>query len=388
MDRVALSRALFRRGEKETAKPAGTTRIYQGTATSDSDGGLLTIAIDGPAFTADGTQSIDAVCTPAVKAGQTVQVAVIDGSPVVLGATGWGDEVDGTVQHFWHDSEGAHVSTEDGNAEGARNSLWTSVGMFFRKGAARLLALVADGTFTGLKVYDGEFDPTDPDDDEEDHVTSSFGPDAVDLGKNNASAVVRMCGGKGYVMYDTSTDTVQVSGPKGVTLYNRQDDYSTLGIGWDALNLLSVIRMRAGKYFLGWGSNSTWSQSQFDAAVGRMVRETGSYGDWTWQVYKDGTFDAWCNPSGARSYNFDREYHGWYYIEPTDDDHDGPWVISGLTYSSLTYVDVTPEFPSATIASLISKNVGTNGRGFKFFLMSLEIGNKSGRVLVHARGVI
>lgn len=58
-------------------------------------------------------------------------------------------------QHFWHDDNGAHVSTEAGDAEGAQNALWNSLGMLFRAGADNLLAIVT-GSDPGVDVYDGQ----------------------------------------------------------------------------------------------------------------------------------------------------------------------------------------------------------------------------------------
>ena len=60
-----------------------------------------------------------------------------------------------TGQFFWHDDNGAHISTEEGNSTGYRNALWNSLGMLFRAGATNLLAIVA-GADSGIDVYDGE----------------------------------------------------------------------------------------------------------------------------------------------------------------------------------------------------------------------------------------
>ena len=62
---------------------------------------------------------------------------------------------EGTGQDFWHDRNGAHVSTEQGNPTAAQNSVWNSLGMLFRRGANNVLAIVT-GTDAGMDVYDGE----------------------------------------------------------------------------------------------------------------------------------------------------------------------------------------------------------------------------------------
>ena len=65
-----------------------------------------------------------------------------------------------TNQYFWHDSNGAHISTEEGNPTGAQNAIWNSLGMLFRAGATNLLAIVA-GSNSGIDVYDGDGNTTD-----------------------------------------------------------------------------------------------------------------------------------------------------------------------------------------------------------------------------------
>ena len=57
-------------------------------------------------------------------------------------------------QHFWHDGSGAHISSEAGDAEGAQNALWNSLGMLFRAGADNLLAIVT-GSDPGVDIYNG-----------------------------------------------------------------------------------------------------------------------------------------------------------------------------------------------------------------------------------------
>lgn len=60
-----------------------------------------------------------------------------------------------TGQYFWHDDNGAHVSTEKDNPAGPQNTIWNSLGMLFRAGTTNLLAIVA-GTDSGMDVYDGQ----------------------------------------------------------------------------------------------------------------------------------------------------------------------------------------------------------------------------------------
>lgn len=69
------------------------------------------------------------------------------------------DIAQATGQHFWTDENGVHISNEEGNAEGERNSLWNSLGMLFRKGANYITAILTGGADgdgeKGIAVFDG-----------------------------------------------------------------------------------------------------------------------------------------------------------------------------------------------------------------------------------------
>lgn len=369
MDRVALSRALFRRGSQAESKPPGTVRVYEGVAASDSEGGALTVKLSGPAITEDGGQAIGAVCTPAVKEGQTVQVAVVDGSPVVLGATGWGDDlqesVDSVRQYFWHDSEGAHVSTEEGNATGARNSLWTSVGVFFRKAANNLLALVADSEWTGLKVFDGEGNATS-------NEVATFGPDKIELGKNSAGSSIEFCGGNGTLGYFANSQQAYLTAPHGAVIMS--DGSSDEGLSFtDAGNGTSTIGMVADHYRF---DEASLTRTQLGVAVNGWVVESGASGDWTWRKYRDGTFEAWCRQSTATRHDITSPYYEFYYEAV------GGWSITGLSGYTLSFVSITPEFDKAVWATV--RYVGTTA--FNFYLLARESISDVGRVQVYCRG--
>ena len=91
------------------------------------------------------------------------------------------DIANATGQYFWHDANGAHVSTEENNPEGERNSIWNSLGMLFRKGATNLLAVLAGGASgtdpKGIAVYDGEGNDAE-------NVIASFTDSGSVIGKN------------------------------------------------------------------------------------------------------------------------------------------------------------------------------------------------------------
>lgn len=90
------------------------------------------------------------------------------------------DIANATGQYFWHDSNGAHVSTEENNPEGERNSIWNSLGMLFRKGATNLLAILAGGAAgtdpKGIAVYDGQGN-------DDENIVASFTDEGIAIGK-------------------------------------------------------------------------------------------------------------------------------------------------------------------------------------------------------------
>lgn len=98
-------------------------------------------------------------------------------------------------QHFWTDTQGAHVTevTKDewNDSTGplyqsGANSLWNSLGMLFRKGLTNLMALVVDDPDdevlgeTGVAIYDGQGNATA-------NIVASFTNDGVTLGKGDES---------------------------------------------------------------------------------------------------------------------------------------------------------------------------------------------------------
>ena len=95
---------------------------------------------------AAGTSTVRAVRKVAAAAGMLAEDA-----KSIAEATG---------QFFWHDSNGAHISTEEGNPTGAQNAIWNSLGMLFRAGATNLLAIIASSN-SGIEIYDGEGNTSD-----------------------------------------------------------------------------------------------------------------------------------------------------------------------------------------------------------------------------------
>ena len=99
MDDIDLARALLgSRGATASAATRsqaafGQTRTVVGTAASDSSGGRVTVVMPGDSVTSDGEMAVEVATTVSVRSGDSVQVTVANGSPVVTGVIGRGDEV-------------------------------------------------------------------------------------------------------------------------------------------------------------------------------------------------------------------------------------------------------------------------------------------------------
>ena len=131
-----------------TEAPASTCAagVEVGDVVSVSWSGAQMGVVGNASDPAAGTSTVDTVRKVAAAAGRLAEDA-----KSIAEATG---------QFFWHDDNGAHVSTEKGNPTGSRNALWNSLGMLFRAGATNLLAIVA-GSNSGIDVYDGDGNTTD-----------------------------------------------------------------------------------------------------------------------------------------------------------------------------------------------------------------------------------
>lgn len=118
----------------------------------------------------------------AVKQGERVMIALVNGEPMVIGTVGSGDSqqamidnaetmaqqaqevAQATGQHFWTSTtgtdSGAHITqvsqedwnnSESENYHSGPNSLWNSLGMLFRKGLTNLMSVLTNG----IAIYDG-----------------------------------------------------------------------------------------------------------------------------------------------------------------------------------------------------------------------------------------
>lgn len=199
-----------RRAEGSSIRRPSNVCMTQMVAVEDSSDGTVKVDPGGLVISQDESQYVDVPTIGSVREGDIVNVALVgdDGSaksPLVLGPEGGGDRqqeqidaasevANATAQHFWHDDNGAHVSTEAGEAEGTQNSLWNSLGMLFRRGANNLMALVT-GTSPSVLIYDGAGNTAA-------NVVASFASDLIELGKGSVNAVIEFCGGMARLRYD------------------------------------------------------------------------------------------------------------------------------------------------------------------------------------------
>lgn len=145
------------------------TKPYETKATvTRVEDGKAYIHIDGGVTETPATMAVTA------KAGDTVTVTVKNSGVTITGNTtdppdnAKGDvmklsrvvetmkdtadkssvEIEKLTQYFWHDDQGAHVSTKEGSTDGA-NALLTAAGLHIRDGATDLASFTRDGAQIG-----------------------------------------------------------------------------------------------------------------------------------------------------------------------------------------------------------------------------------------------
>ena len=157
------------------------------TGAAASDGGVAGVTLDADVTPAedvgeDADQTIiDLPTFPDVDEGDELIVTLVgDGplkTPIVTANPGAGDRMralansaktiadaaqavaEAINQHFWHDTNGAHVTEatqeEWEQSHSGPNSLWNSLGMLFRDGLNNLLTLTTENGARALTIWDG-----------------------------------------------------------------------------------------------------------------------------------------------------------------------------------------------------------------------------------------
>ncbi len=179
--KTELARALFR-----STPPDSVTRI-SGTATADSADGTVTVQLE------DG-DVIEVGTIGSVSAGDTVTIHVQRGEAQVIASEGWGDAMQAAVdeataiaeatgQHFWHDSNGAHVTeiTQDqwAQSQTGHNILVNAEGMLLRD-ALNFLAAFSPSAVT---FYDGNGNDAS-------NITAQFGSAGAIIGASGRPRVL------------------------------------------------------------------------------------------------------------------------------------------------------------------------------------------------------
>ena len=182
MDAFDLASRLFGNSRAESrGDVSNSLDILTATGAGDSSDGAATVYLDAdvtPADDYDGDDyAIGIPTSPNVIEGDGVLVGLTGSgplkTPVVISNPGSGDRMQvqisnaetlaeqaeavatATGQHFWSDTDGAHVTEvtrEDWETtHTGANSLWNSLGMLFRDGLNNLLAVLT----SGIAIYDG-----------------------------------------------------------------------------------------------------------------------------------------------------------------------------------------------------------------------------------------
>lgn len=152
--------------------------VEYGTAIGDSSGGYVTVVMDGSpdqSATYQFEVEVDAPVTDGDRiayvrqGGQAKAIALETLSQVAQDAE---DIATATNQHFWADTNGVHVSTDQDDPAGAQNIIMNSAGVLLRDGSDYLAAF----TPSAVAFYDGNGNTAD-------NITASFGSAGAVVGK-------------------------------------------------------------------------------------------------------------------------------------------------------------------------------------------------------------
>lgn len=169
--------------QTQSGTQPGESEVAFGTAAADSSGGFVSIIMDGaPTDDPDydpADYTFEVPCDSPITAGDRVSY-ISDagrGKAVSLGTlTQIAEDADAiataTDQHFWADTNGVHVSTDEDDPAGAQNIIMNSAGVLLREGPDYLAAF----TPSAVAFYDGNGNTAD-------NITASFGSSGAVVGK-------------------------------------------------------------------------------------------------------------------------------------------------------------------------------------------------------------
>lgn len=421
--------------KEDPAASIGRTRTYTGTALGPSSDGSVLIQLDSAdVVSQDGTDHVTVPTCPSVLAGDRVMVTSVNGTGTVSYVPGEGDRqnaaivtatqiandakaiADAVDQHFFADTNGIHVTTEVDDPAGTHNILINSLGILLRAVTNNLVSItssaiaffdglgnaatniVASFGASGATIGYASGQHLSIDSDSVDimnggTVQSTFSGSSVELGKDSISTEIKMCADTGWI-------TAQQIGPQQFLSFSALDSVSLVTrTSYPGQSLYSPTLSLAAPYVengvvmnkstiaqnadvFNWNGTDV-TKPQMSAAINKWVVSTGSQGDWRWQVYKDGTFDAWCRQGSTSSYTINNEYYGWYYSNQVNN-----WIITGLSYSQIIHIEFSLEFPTLTFAGIKPVNNNASPPTFGCWIMSPNMKTESGRVCVWVHGII
>lgn len=128
---------------------AMTSEMAYGTARADSVGGFVEIVMDNmPAGADPDDYAFTVACDTPITKDNRVALVTINGTSKAISLSALSDIAEGTAQYFFHDTNGAHVSTVANDPDSGRNVTLNSYGLLFRDGTTDL----AEFTPTEIKL--------------------------------------------------------------------------------------------------------------------------------------------------------------------------------------------------------------------------------------------
>lgn len=143
MNDVELAKMLFGDSasvvSSESSLVPGRTRTYTGIALEDSSDGYTNVQVNGDMVTGSGESYLRLPTQAAVKAGDIVNITVVNGSPIITGAAGWGDAMDVRITTAQDDALEAVATALDS----AHLVITSTAGQLFKNGAESTILQVA-----------------------------------------------------------------------------------------------------------------------------------------------------------------------------------------------------------------------------------------------------
>ena len=248
--------------QTQSGTQPGESEVAFGTAAADSSGGFVSIIMDGAPTDDPGYDPADYTfevpCDSPITAGDRVSYISDAGrgkAVSVATLTQIAQDADAiataTDQHFWADSGGVHVSTDEDDPAGAQNIIMNSAGVLLREGSDYLAAF----TPSAVAFYDGNGNTAD-------NITASFGSSGAIVGSSDSSTAVITS--DGLTLYDDG-GTIITEMVKGVTPQSQGiiADFQCSGMETRSLVLTYTPQGGATIYVRPWSNNVLGTQVTF-----------------------------------------------------------------------------------------------------------------------------